>query len=105
MAGVLVATVDGWALLAVQLANALSAGLAGGDPVMPGAADAGQMAQQASLPLSFAPFPEDGDVQRALQEAADAFARVGRGGRGAGHPLPGLGRRPPSGAVWPPSPG
>ena len=74
LAGVLVATVDGWALLAVQLANALSAGLSGGDPVLPGAADAGQMAQQASLPLSFAPFPEDGDVQRALQAVADAFA-------------------------------
>ena len=74
LAGILVATVDGWALLAVQLANALSAGLAGGDPVLPGAADAGQMAQQASLPLSFAPFPEDGDVQRALQAAHDAFA-------------------------------
>jgi hypothetical protein len=74
VAGVLIVTVDGWALLAVQLANALSAGLSGGDPTMPGAADAGQMAQQATLPLAFAPFPEDGDVQRALQAAADAFA-------------------------------
>lgn len=74
VAGVLIVTIDGWAMLAVQLANALSAGLSGGDPVMPGAADAGQMAQQAALPLSFAPFPEDGDVQRALQAAADAFA-------------------------------
>jgi hypothetical protein len=74
LAGVLVATVDGWALLAVRLLNALAAGLAGGDPVLPGAADAGQMAQQAALPLSFAPFPADGDVQRALQETADAFA-------------------------------
>ena len=65
VAGVLVATIDGWALLAVQLANALSAGLGGGDPVLPGAADAGRMAQQASLPLSFAPFPEDVAAARA----------------------------------------
>jgi hypothetical protein len=74
LAAVLVATIDGWALLAVRLLNALAVGLAGGDPVLPGAADAGRMAQQASLPLSFAPFPEDGDVQRALRETADAFA-------------------------------
>ena len=74
VAAVLIATIDGWAIMVIQTLNALTAGLAGGSANLPGAADAAQMAQQATLPLSFAPFPEHGDVQAAIQQQADIFA-------------------------------